>query len=511
VIAFTTALVATHRLLTHGEMALGALLVTLLITRQLLSNAEHRRVVQRITARERDAQAAALQDPLTQLANRTAVHQALSQALADGRPVTLALLDLDDFKDINDTHGHDTGDAVLQEVARRIRDAVPERALVARLGGDEFAVCAPAAPQAQLGERLLAVFDEPVVLGPRSFTVTASIGVVLVDAATASSAVALSHVDVAMYQAKGRKEPQRSAVVVLDGRARAEAAARVQLRDDVSRPDLSQFRLVYEPVVELATGRVVGTEALLRWRHPVLGDVPPGLFIPLAEQVGGIHELGPFALRTAVADLAGWLAVAAARGEDPPDATVAVNLSPRQLGTPGLVELVRDALERNALPASRLVLEITEEALLEDWDTAVDVVRELRALGVGVAVDDFGTGYSSMRYLRRFETSTIKIDREFVEAVAHEPRTRALVASVIALGRDLDLITVAEGIETLEQLQVLRGLGCRLAQGYLFDRPMERDAFGAILLAGHVYPMTGGPVAVPVQRTAELAAKPVGP
>ena len=500
-LGWATWLAVTGEPFTTGETALVVVLGVLFIARQVLSNAEHQRVVERISRRESEAQAAALRDPLTQLSNRTALHLVLRDGLAEDRAVTLALLDLDDFKDINDTHGHDTGDAVLREIGRRLVEVAPHGALVARLGGDEFAVCAASSPPTVLADRLVEVFEQPVVLGPRAFSVTASIGVVLADRSTASVAVALSHVDVAMYEAKGRKEPQRSGVVVLDGHARTEAAARVQLRDDVSRPRLEEFRLVYEPVVDLATGRVVGAEALLRWRHPTLGDVPPGVFIPLAEQVGGIQELGPFALRTAVADLAGWLRTAADQGAPLQVGSVAVNLSPRQLGTPGLVELVQDTLATHGVDASRLVLEITEEALLEDWDTAVDVVRDLRALGVGVAVDDFGTGYSSMRYLRRFDASTLKVDREFVEDVAHEPRTRALVASVIALGRDLGLVTVAEGIETLDQLQVLRGLGCRLAQGYLFDKPMERDAFGAMLLDRHTYPVETWPApVVPVPR-----------
>jgi len=503
-IGFACWLIAHDERFTLGEMTIVVLLGCLFLGRQLLGIAEHRRVFTRVLQREREAQAAALRDPLTELGNRTALHQALHSHLAEGRAVTLALLDLDDFKDINDTHGHDTGDAVLREIAQRLAGVVPSGALVARLGGDEFAVCADSALPTVLADELVRVFDDPVELGPREFTITASIGVVLADRATSSVAVALSHVDVAMYEAKSRKEPQRSGVVVLDGHARTEAAARVQLRDDVSRPRLEEFRLVYEPVVDLATGSVVGAEALLRWRHPLLGDVPPGTFIPLAEQVGGILELGPFALRTAVADLASWLRTAEQDGAPLQSGTVAVNLSPRQLGTPGLVGLVSSVLAEHSVSAERLVLEITEEALLEDWDTAVDVVRELRRIGVGVAVDDFGTGYSSMRYLRRFDASTLKVDREFVEDVAHEPRTRALVASVVDLGRELGLVTVAEGIETLDQLRVLRGMGCRLAQGYLFDKPMERDAFGALLLAGHAYPVETWPTPVVPRPRAEL-------
>jgi EAL domain-containing protein (putative c-di-GMP-specific phosphodiesterase class I) len=265
------------------------------------------------------------------------------------------------------------------------------------------------------------------------------------------------------------------------------------MRDEVSRPDLTQFSIVYEPMVDLSDGSVVGAEALLRWNHPVLGNVPPSAFIPLAEQVGAIAELGEFALRTALGDLAGWMSTATSQGAPLGIASVGVNLSPRQLGVTGLCDLVRSLLAEHGLEPYRLVLEITEQALMDDWATAVEVVGELRSLGVGVAVDDFGTGYSSLRYLRRFDTSTVKIDQEFVQAMPDEPRTRALVASVLEMARSLDLYTVAEGIETLDQLQVVRGLGCRFAQGFLFDRPMRAEAFGALLLGRHRYPMGAHP------------------
>jgi diguanylate cyclase (GGDEF)-like protein len=496
-ICLSTTLVVLGKPFTQGEMGLAIVIGVALIGRQLLSNADHLRVVARMSEREKHAQAAALRDPLTELSNRTALHQELNRLLSGDEPqqVALALLDLDDFKDINDTHGHDTGDGVLREIAGRLVQTAPQDALVVRLGGDEFAVCATGVHPSDLGDALLALFEAPVVLGRRAFAITASVGVVVADPGTASS-VALSHVDVAMYEAKAIKQPQQSAVVVLDGKARAQAAARVQLREDVSRPRLEEFRVVYEPLVDLTSGAIVGAEALLRWRHPLLGDVSPGTFIPLAEQVGGIHELGELALRTAVSDVAAWLAD---DGEALQDVVVGVNLSPRQLGAPGLVDLVCSVLEEHDVAPRHLVLEITEEALLEDWDTAIDVVHELRAIGIGVAVDDFGTGYSSMRYLRRFATSQIKIDREFVEAVAHEERTRVLVASVVDLAAELGLTTVAEGIETLDQLQVMRSLGCRLAQGYLFDRPMERDAFAGLLHEGHTYPV--GPHLVPVPRS----------
>jgi len=496
------------RRFTLTEMALAVAVGVALVGRQLLSNAEHARSLASAFDRERTAQAAALRDPLTDLSNRTALLAELHRLL-DGptsEPVALALLDLDDFKDVNDTHGHETGDAILGEVGRRLRFAAPRTALVARLGGDEFAVCATGTTAATLAGSLTAALDPPVVLGTRRFTVSASIGVVMADAChdgdAATARLAMSHVDVAMYEAKARKHPQQSAVVVLDGQARAQAAARVQLREDVSHPDLADFRVVFEPLVDLADGTVSGAEALLRWRHPVLGEVGPGVFIPLAEQVGAIHALGEHALRTAVHALADWLDEAEADGEPLERASIGVNLSPRQLGRPGLVDLVRDVLAERQLWPHRLVLEITEEALLDDWETAVDVIEDLRALGVRVAVDDFGTGYSSLRYLRRFDTTTLKIDREFVQSVADEPRTRALVASVIDMARGLDLTTVAEGIETLDQLAVLRALGCKYAQGYLFDKPMERDAFGELLLSRHRYPMASLPL--PRQRPEAL-------
>ena len=509
-------LLARGQGLSPAQLPLAAVLGLSLALRQLLTNAEQQRGLDRLHVREREAQAAARSDPLTGLANRRALHDCLSALLAEQHPtpVALALLDLDDFKDINDTHGHDTGDALLREVGVRLQAAVPAGALVVRLGGDEFAVCVREEGWAErLGPALVGALDGPVVLGARRFRVTASIGVVLADAGiSATPSIALSHADVAMYEAKSAKTGQASALVVLAGRDRDEAAARVRLRDEISRPDLAQFRVVYEPVVDLLGGSLAGAEALLRWQHPVLGAVGPAQFIPLAEQVGSIAELGEFVLRSAARDLAGWLRRAEERGEPLAAASVGVNLSPRQLAVPGLCDLVREVLEQNALAPHRLVLEITEQALLDDWAGAIEVVGELRALGVGVAVDDFGTGWSSLRYLRRFDTSTLKVDREFVQAVADEPRTRVLVSSVLEMARTLGLWTVAEGVETLDQVQVLRAEGCQYAQGYLFDRPLERDVFGELLVSRHTYPLAEHPAARTVallRRADEPPALPV--
>jgi diguanylate cyclase (GGDEF)-like protein len=461
-----------------------------LLGRQLLSNSDTQSTIRALVTGERAAREAALRDHLTGLGNRSAVNAEIDQLIScsDDLLVVLAVLDLDDFKNINDTHGHETGDLVLFEVARRLEAAAPNGAVVARLGGDEFAICARTQNgPAELGSALRAAFETTVAVGLRNFAITASIGVVVVDSGVGT---AFSHADVAMYQAKAGREPGQSAVVVLTGTARDRAAARVLLRDEVSRPDLADFRLVFEPLVDLTTGAVVGAEALLRWDHPTLGTVPPGEFIPLAEQVGSIRELGLFALEGALAAVAAWQRQAGSPGE----LRMGVNLSPRQLGQPDLVRTVEQLLARSGVAPENLVLEITEQALLDDWTTAVDVVSRLRLLGIGVAVDDFGTGYSSLRYLRRFETTVVKIDREFVQAQVDEPRTRALVTSVVGMARLLGQNTVAEGIETLDQLAVVRAQGCDYAQGYLFDKPMSQEAFGGLITSAHRYPLGNLPV-----------------
>jgi diguanylate cyclase (GGDEF)-like protein len=488
------------RPLTVLQTGVGVIVAVGMLGRQVVSNLESENTIRSLIVQDRESRAAALSDPLTGLGNRTAVNVELERLLEQSAgPVLLALLDLDDFKDINDTHGHETGDTVLCAVARRLEDAVPAGAVIARLGGDEFAValCSADGPAA-LGATLHRALEATVDVGWRAFAITASIGVVVVDA---GAGTAFSHADLAMYQAKSGKQPQQSAVTVLTGAARDRAEARVQLRDQVSHPDLTEFRVVFEPLVELSTGAVVGAEALLRWEHPTLGTVSPTEFIPLAEQVGAIAELGLFALEEAVAALAEWTKSRSLR--------IGVNLSPRQLGQPDLVPTVAGLLSTYRVAPSALLLEITEQALLDDWTTAVEVVGRLRALGVGVAVDDFGTGYSSLRYLRRFDTTVIKVDREFVQAQVDEPRTRALVASVVEMARLLGQDVVAEGIETLDQLAVVRSQGCAYAQGYLFDQPMPRAAFGELLRDGHRYPL--GQMPTPVIPRARPAISIVSP
>jgi diguanylate cyclase (GGDEF)-like protein len=510
-------LVAVFQTLTGGhitpEQSPPTLLIaTAVVMRHIAALRDHRKLVEELAAGERAARAEALRDPLTGLANRTAFINHLAAKLTDpsAHPVAVALLDLNNFKDVNDTHGHDTGDLLLQRCAERLATVTPPGGLVARLGGDEFAVCQPCAPDGgtALVEEILDAFRAPLAVDQRHFPLQPSVGAV-VDERAAGGAEAddalrlLAHADVAMYQAKARKDTQASGGVVLVGAARTRAAALIRLREEISQPDLSQFHVVYQPVVDLDNGVIRGVEALLRWEHPQLGPISPVEFIPLSEQVGSVAVLGEYVLGTAAADLAVWRSAAPAYR-----LSVGVNLSPRQLTDPHLPARVLRLLNAHGLATDQVMLEITETALVDDLDSAVELVAEFRAAGMSVAVDDFGTGYSSLRYLRRFPADVVKIDREFVQAVVGEPRTAILVKSVVDMAAALDLRTVAEGIETMEQLERIQALGCELGQGYLFSRPVAADTIEDLLVAGHTYPVTAPRTALPWQtpRRAHLRA-----
>lgn len=472
---------------------LPILLIALaLVVRQTASTLDTGRLIAELRRREQRSAREALHDELTGLVNRAGLHRELAAALADptAAPVAVALLDLDDFKEINDTHGHDTGDAVLVAVAGRLRAAVRPGDMVARLGGDEFMVVARGVTDGAAGltARLAGMLDEPVSVGPRSFLVRPSVGAAVAavgPGAVESAAALMAHADVAMYRAKGAKRRADRVPVVLHGAARAEAAARLRLREEVADPDLGQFAVVYQPVVDLADGRIRGAEALLRWHHPQAGEISPAEFIPLAEGVGSIGRLGEFVLATALADLGGWTERLADR------LAVGVNVSPRQLADPELAARVRQRLAAHRLDPAQLVVEVTEEALADDLEAAVLTVSRLRAAGVSVAVDDFGTGFSSLRYLQRFAVDVMKVDQSFIAAMPAQARTVTLVESVIAMGHALGLQTIAEGIETRAQLQLVSLMGCQLGQGYLFSAPVSAAELAGLVAAGHRYPVTG--------------------
>ncbi|HEX4978183.1 MAG TPA: EAL domain-containing protein [Nocardioides sp.] len=428
----------------------------------------------------------AYHDPLTGLPNRALLMTRIEEVLAtsgEERPALL-LVDLDDFKVINDRHGHASGDLVLEVIGRRLRAAVRAGDTVARLGGDEFALLMRGTPEQvrSTAERLIEEIGKPVLAGGRRFLVRASVGVVLAAAEREESPHSLlSHADIALYQAKGS---DKGGVVFIDGHERDAAAKQVHLREEIASPDLTQFRVVYQPIVDLQTGRMRGVEALLRWRHPDLGDVPPDTFIPMAEAGGSIQELGWFVLREACAQLASW------RREAPDHRmAVGINVSSRQLDEAGFAAGVLALVDEHGLDPPQLVLELTEQSLALDFETAVEVVAELRAGGVSVAVDDYGTGYSSLRYLHRFDADVVKIDRSFIAYLEDSLHTQKIVRSVMDMATSLDLQSIGEGIESYGQVALLRSLGCELGQGYLFSRPVEAVRIGALLRADACFPV----------------------
>jgi len=420
----------------------------------------------------------AYHDALTGLPNRARLMQRIDEELRAGTgQFALMLIDLDDFKVINNSHGHTAGDLVLEKIGERLRDALRDGDLIGRLGGDEFAVVLHgSADEVHRGaQRIAEHIARPVVLAGRTFLVSSSIGVVWVDQpdATETSGTLFSHADIALYDAKVR---DKGGIVFIHGVQRENAARQVHLREQIAQPKLDQFSLVYQPVVELATGRVRGVEALLRWTHPEFGCISPADFIPLAEHGGSIRKLGWHVITTATEQLAEWQAHAPHHRLG-----LGINVSVSQLDEPIFAERVLELIRRQGLSPDQIILELTEQALSRDFETAVSVVAQLRAAGVSVAVDDYGTGYSSLRYLHRFEADVVKIDRSFIAKLEGSEHTQKIVQSVVDMAASMDLQCIAEGIETPEQFQVVQELGCELGQGYLFARPMQPADIPALL------------------------------
>ncbi|MET0765785.1 MAG: bifunctional diguanylate cyclase/phosphodiesterase [Blastococcus sp.] len=418
----------------------------------------------------------ALHDGLTGLANRALFDDRLGQALrraqrSDAWPVVL-YIDLDRFKGINDGHGHASGDQLLRETAERFLTAVRQGDTVARLGGDEFAVLLeqgrPAAEADAVAERLLATLAVPFVLDNQRVRVSASIGMAIGDA-TSTAAALVRDADIAMYGAKAAGKAQ---VLLFDAAMRAATIERARLENDLDEAmEQSQFRLVYQPVIDLGTRRLVGFEALLRWDHPALGPVPPSDFVPIAESAGRMVQLGRWALEEACATAARWQ-------RDYPTAgplTMAVNVSGSQLGGQGFTAVVAEVLADSGLRPGSLVLELTETALVHDPVRAAAHLQSLRELGVRLAIDDFGTGYSSLSYLRQFPVDILKIDRSFVSMITEHEEAPPILRGLIELARTLRLELVAEGIETEAQHERLRAERCDLAQGYLYAAPLDAD------------------------------------
>ena len=436
----------------------------------------------------------AFHDALTGLPNRAwfAAHLAATLARAP-TSVAVLFLDLDRFKVINDSLGHERGDELLVAVAARLRACAEPGAAVARLGGDEFTVLlagATAADARRLAGRILAALRAPLALAGREIVVSASIGIALGGAGATGAAELLRDADTAMYRVK---HGGGAGVALFDAGMNAAAVARLERETDLRRAIAAgELALAYQPKVELRTGRIIGVEALMRWHHPRDGLLSPTDFIPLAEETGLILPLGHWALAEACRQARVWLE----RWPGRPPLVMSVNLSARQFRQPRLAAAIADILRETGLPASSLQLEITESAVMDDLDAAVATLRDLRARGLRLALDDFGTGHSSLSYLKRFPLDMLKIDKAFVAGLGRDAEDTAIVGAVIALAHILGMQVTAEGVETAEQAHLLRELACELGQGYLFARPLTPEGLETWLALGQL-PIPGTPVAFP--------------
>jgi diguanylate cyclase (GGDEF)-like protein/PAS domain S-box-containing protein len=424
----------------------------------------------------------AFHDPLTDMANRSLflyqVGHALARAQRQSQAVTVMFIDLDNFKTVNDSLGHAAGDRLLVEAARRLATCVRGSDLIARLGGDEFAVLLEETRDVtealQVAERVGTAFARPFVLAGKEVFVTSSIGIARTEHGETSDEL-VRNADLAMYVAKQRGKGQS---VLFEPRMHAAALQLLDMQADLSRAiDLDEFFLVYQPIVELATGHVIGAEALVRWRSPERGVVPPGVFIPLAEDTGLIVAIGRWVLRRACREARRWTE------ERRVPVRISVNLSGRQLQSQEIVEDVRQALEESGLDASQLVLELTESMAMQNTDLTMARLTALKALGVAIAIDDFGTGYSSLSYLQRFPVDILKIDKAFVDVVEQGADGSVLATAIVGLSETLRMTAVAEGIETESQRQKLLSLGCEFGQGYLFAPALSTEEFWPLLLS----------------------------
>ncbi len=416
-------------------------------------------------------------DELTGLPNRALFSQLLEQALSEskysGKQVAVLFIDLDRFKIINDTLSHESGDAVLQQVAKRLTEALPRRDTVARFGGDEFVLlmrdCRVPADTADTAQKLLTAIAKPLMLEEQEYHLTASIGISAFPGDGANAQTILKNADIAMYRAK---EHGKNNYQFYSSQMNLHSFERLMLERFLRRAlEQDEFQLYYQPKINLVTGCVTGMEALLRWMHPGMGMISPTRFIPLAEETGLIVPIGAWVLHAACAQNQAWMR------QGLPALRVAVNLSARQFAQDGLHATIVRVLAETGLPPGLLELEITESVTMENPEHAAALLRELKALGIILAIDDFGTGYSSLSYLKRFPIDNVKIDRSFVKDIPHDEDDVAITQAVIAMAHSLRLKVIAEGVETAEQLEFLRRHGCEEAQGYLFGAPLPADEF----------------------------------
>jgi diguanylate cyclase (GGDEF)-like protein/PAS domain S-box-containing protein len=426
----------------------------------------------------------AFHDTVTTLANRALFHDrvthALERQIREHEPISVLFMDLDDFKTINDSLGHAAGDQLLYEVGERLKGCLRAADTAARLGGDEFAILLEDGEEgvqaADVAERIMQMLEEPFTLEGKEVFVRASVGIATAGGDRAGHVEELlRNADVAMYMAKERGKGRYQ---VFEPAMHDTALKRLELKADLQRAiEHQEYRLHYQPVIELETGRISGVEALVRWVHPVRGLVPPLDFIPLAEETGLIVPIGRWVLHEACR----YAVELQQRFPTDPPLHMAVNLSARQIARPELVDEVRETLAETGLDPHSLVLEITESVMMQDMDLSIERLGALKAIGVQLAVDDFGTGYSSLNYIRRFPVDILKVDKSFVDGVSEGGEASALTAAVIELASILNLKPVAEGIERADQLERLLELRCDLGQGFYFAKPLPAEELASLL------------------------------
>ena len=477
-------------------------------TSSTLENGRLEHSIARLTELQEQLSHQAFHDSLTDLANRALfsdrIEHALLRRTRSNKPIAVLFIDLDDFKNVNDTLGHSAGDQLLMGVAERLRGSLRRPDTAARLGGDEFAVLIEDIENLEeaeaVAERIFLALATPFAIAGQSLVVRCSIGIAISDDDHDTAGNLMSHADVAMYAAKSAGKHRQ---ILFAPGMEEQIVARHRLRADLERAlGSDEFGVHFQPIFDLSTGRLVGSEALVRWRHPKRGMVPPDEFIRVAEETGAILDLGAAVLSKACAETVRWQV----RHPQQDALWVSVNISARQLAQPHFVDDVLTIVTRSCLPPSSLVLELTESMVLEDADASIGKLEALKAAGIRIAIDDFGTGYSSLSYLRRLPVDILKIAKPFVDDLEAGDEGD-FARAIVGIGNALRLTMIAEGIENSEQLVTLRDLGCHLGQGFHLSHPVVAEAVDRMLEAGGVDAelLALGPLRSPIVQLARIA------